>query len=236
VHCSHHKAGTNWLRNVLIEVARAYGLRYREVTTEPVPTTAELMFYRQAHRFSREALAGRPFRGSHMIRDPRDLAVSGYHYHLWTDEEWCVTPRPAFGGKSYQERLRSLSFEDGLFFEIRRAAGGDIAKMAAWDYRQPEFCELRYEDLIADEEGTFAELFESYGFTRSAIERGVAIARANGFEATKKKEHAPEGRSHLRSGRPGEWRDVFTEAHKRFFKSVAGDALIALGYEKDDRW
>jgi hypothetical protein len=28
------------------------------------------------------------YRGTNIIRDPRDLLVSGYQYHLWTKEAW----------------------------------------------------------------------------------------------------------------------------------------------------
>ena len=33
-----------------------------------------------------------------MIRDPRDVIVSGYFYHQWTDEPWANEPRPELGG------------------------------------------------------------------------------------------------------------------------------------------
>ncbi|MGH8914193.1 MAG: hypothetical protein ACRDZM_06725, partial [Acidimicrobiia bacterium] len=45
-----------------------------------------------------------------------------------------------------------------------------------------------------------------------------------------------EGRSHVRSGRTGEWREVFTDDHKSHFKEAGGDLLIRLGYETDDTW
>jgi len=40
----------------------------------------------------------------------------------------------------------------------------------------------------------------------------------------------------FRSGKTGEWRKRFTDEHKKIFKDVAGDLLIRLGYEKDDKW
>ncbi len=40
----------------------------------------------------------------------------------------------------------------------------------------------------------------------------------------------------FREGKIGSWKKYFTEEHKRAFKAVAGDLLIALGYEKDLHW
>ena len=39
-----------------------------------------------------------------------------------------------------------------------------------------------------------------------------------------------------RKGIVGDWRNHFTEDHRRVFKQVAGDLLIRLGYEKDTDW
>ncbi len=40
----------------------------------------------------------------------------------------------------------------------------------------------------------------------------------------------------FRSGKTGEWKNHFTDEHKKIFKDVAGDLLIKLGYEKDNDW
>lgn len=38
------------------------------------------------------------------------------------------------------------------------------------------------------------------------------------------------------NGSIGSWRSLFTEAHKKAFKQVAGDLLIELNYESDHNW
>ena len=40
----------------------------------------------------------------------------------------------------------------------------------------------------------------------------------------------------FRSGKTGEWRQHFTDEHKKIFKEVAGDLLVKLGYEKNNDW
>jgi hypothetical protein len=42
--------------------------------------------------------------------------------------------------------------------------------------------------------------------------------------------------SHLRSGRPGEWRDHFEPEHREALKEAAGDLPLRLGHEHDLAW
>ena len=44
------------------------------------------------------------------------------------------------------------------------------------------------------------------------------------------------GTKTFRKGTIGTWAADFTDDHKRAFKEVAGDALIAMGYEQDHEW
>ncbi len=41
---------------------------------------------------------------------------------------------------------------------------------------------------------------------------------------------------HLRKGVTGDWKNYFSDKHKKIFKEIAGDLLIELGYEKDNNW
>jgi hypothetical protein len=178
-----------------------------------------------------------PHRGSHMIRDPRDVVVSRYFYHLWTVESWAHEPKAEYGGRSYQEYLKSLDQEAGILAEMDKFADYGLAHMVNWCYGNPDFLELRYEDVIRDEEGCFRRLFAHYGFTRAAVERSVVIAKRFSFEnQTKRKIGEVQPKSHLRSGRPGEWRHLLSDGQKARCKEVLGEALIRLGYETSKEW
>ena len=89
------------------------------------------------------------------------------------------------------------------------------------------FLALRLEDLIADPEGQVARVAEHLGL---AVEP-AALAPALSFAAL-----APGAPGHLRRGRPGGWREAFGPAQRRAFREVAGEALVALGYERDGTW
>jgi hypothetical protein len=107
--------------------------------------------------------------------------------------------------------------------------------MATWDYEQQEFIELRYEELVADEAIWFARIFRHYGFDARAVEMAVEIAEANSFSRTSNRALGEERRgSHLRSGRPGEWREHFGPSHRELFDELAGEAVVRLGYPATD--
>jgi hypothetical protein len=230
VHCGYHKSGTVWLRQVLLSLIRPYGLRQQEGKSVPIRTDTDVAFYAHAASFRREQIGDRPFRGSHLIRDPRDLVVSGYEYHLVTDEAWAQRPNPAYQGLGYQAYLHSLSEHDGLLAEIEWVTARTAADMASWDYHQPEFLELRYEDVVADEQGTFERLFRWYGLNDEATTLGLdAVDRLS-------LRHGGAIPNHARSGQPGEWRGRLAPEHVARFKELTGDVAERLGYETDPDW
>jgi hypothetical protein len=231
IHSCYHRAGTVWFQRILSEVAYHYGLLFE--VGDPAARTRARVFLDVASYRDPE-LAG--VRGSHIVRDPRDMVVSGYFYHLWTREVWAHVRYQRFQSRTYQQYLNSLSQEDGVFAEMDRTCPA-IERMVSWDYGNPAILELRYEEVLANERESFARLFRHYGFTDRAIRFGLRVARRFSFE---RRSGRPLGKveegSHLRSGQPGQWRQVFTPAHIRRFKERHGDALIQLGYEKSYDW
>lgn len=89
--CCYHKTGTILLANVFGEICREFGWRF-EVDlgrVERIPPEGDvLLFAHSLVDFQREA--PQSYVGAHLIRDPRDVIVSGYLYHKRCREEWCV--------------------------------------------------------------------------------------------------------------------------------------------------
>jgi hypothetical protein len=235
VHVTHHRVGTVWFGKVLSLIANHFGLSFQSVVPKSDSPESEVLLYHHSWLFDRTRLES--FRGSHLIRDPRDVVVSAYHYHRWTDENWVHIPKQEYGGMTYQQYLRSLDTEEGFAAEISRTARSDLAEVGAWDYTQPEFLELRYEDFILDEAAQFARMFRHYGFNETAVERSVDLALRFSFQTTAGRSigEVQEG-SHLRSGKPGQWREMFTPRHKALFRELTGDLLERLGYASGDDW
>jgi len=40
----------------------------------------------------------------------------------------------------------------------------------------------------------------------------------------------------MRSGRVEQWKELYTENHKKQFKELFGDVLVELGYENNNNW
>jgi len=105
--------------------------------------------------------------------------------------------------------------------------------MLAWNYANPYFLELKYEDLIIDVDlRLFQRLFEFLGFEKQHTRQLLEIAYANSLFSGQVEEPG-----HIRSGESRQWQNYFTQAHHQRFVELFKDALIRLGYEKDGmRW
>jgi hypothetical protein len=190
-------------------------------------------------------LRGR-LRGFHVIRDPRDIAVSAYfsHLHSHTTDDF---PRLV----AHREKLGSATKDDGLLLELefRRE---QYRMMSAWDYGMPNVLELKMEDAILEPQSTFERVFAFLGLLdghpgswpgRNCLPKLSAgqvadIVRRNDFahKSGGRKPGEEDVHSHYRKGVPGDWRNHFTVRHKDFFKRNYNDVLVKLGYERDDNW
>ena len=250
VHTAHHKAGTSWFNRVLRALSVEYGIPFVHGDARQIRPGRSAFFFQNRRLFDPADFG--PYRGSHMRRDPRDMVISGYHYHLWCKEPWAVKkirdlpklreqwsllPIADLMDMSYQEYLNSLDLEAGMMAEIHRCATTVIAHLADWDYDDPASFEFRYEDIISDEDAVFRRMFEHYGFHERAVERSVDIARQFSFQKRTGRELGDaQDNSHIRSGKLAQWTQEFSPAHKARFKELHGDTLIQLGYEQDLNW
>ena len=236
IHCCYHKIGTVWFGRILRDISAEFGLTFKIGSN--YEKIRKFQLYRDADIFldpgSHVKTDKLPsYIGSHMIRDPRDMIVSGYFYHLWTNEEWANFPMVEYGGMSYKEYLNSLSKDMGLLEEIKRVWFW-IPHMVNWNYDNPRIFEIKYEDIISHEEAIFRQMFEHYGFKKTSIDRCCRIAEKYSFKNFKKRKS--RNKNHLRSGRAGEWKELFKEEHKKLFKKMYPGAVVALGYEENDNW
>jgi len=230
VHGSHHKVGTVWFNRILGGMARSLNWKCHIGRQEYRPPDASI-FIEEHSRIDADNLP--PFVGSHIIRDPRDVVISGYYYHLKCCEKWCIQPKDKFDGRSYQSVLRDLDVNDGIDFEMRNVGRNTLKEMLSWDYRQACFFEIRYEQLLDNEKDVFTSLFKHYGLNPAQIEVGLELVEKYSFKNAKKNSNSE---IHLRSGKVNQWRLLFSKSHIESCKSLYGDGLIALGYEKDLNW
>lgn len=91
---------------------------------------------------------------------------------------------------------------------------------------------LKFEDLKSAPEETIKRIFEFLGVKDTP--EVVAMVAENTNISKLKKDKDESG--FFRKGAIGDWQNHFSEEHKQLFKSIAGEQLINLGYEKDKNW
>lgn len=244
VHNAHHKMGTVWITRVLEAVGKEFGLDVQKCNEcdQLFDETADMMVANHSQFSVDDLVASRKktnpaeLVATHMVRHPLDAIVSGFHYHLWTDEWWVHVPHQRYGGLTYQQHLKSITKEEGLNAEIERfAVAVETYGLRAWSYTDPRVLEMKYEDLIADEEAGFERVFSHYGFHARAVKRCVEIALTQSFDRVARldlasSDGASSKPSHLRSGAAGQWKEELSPEHVRIAEEKFGDVIERMGY------
>lgn len=226
---THHKCGTVWMKGVFSAVCDQLSLVFYTGEQRHLPRRYDV-FFQDHSRFRFSTLIG-PHRGLHLIRDPRDVIISGVFYHeRCTSERWLTVPNPKFQGRSYQQTLAGLpSLEEKMRFEMLHGPRS-IRDMLAWNYRNPVFYEAKYEDLIEDVElRRFRAIFTFLGYPEDQMADLLQLA----FDGSL---FSGRTSAHVRSGQPRQWQSYFTKPLHRQFLECFGDALVRLGYEQNDQW
>jgi hypothetical protein len=228
---THHKTGTVWMLKIFREIAVELNMRFSIGSGETLPPNTDI-FLGDHSRFALKSLQV-DYRGLHVIRDPRDRIVSGCFYHQKANEPWLHERKAALDGLTYQEKINSYaSFDDKLLFEIEHSGKFGVYEMLRWNYENPNFFEVKYENLINDKNlFLFHQIFTFLGFSGKTIPRILEIAHNNSLFS----DNIPKS-VHVRSGESGQWKQYFKPVHRRRFVELFGDALIRLGYEKNNAW
>jgi Sulfotransferase domain len=256
VHFSYHKCLTAYFGTIMWRLGEEFNFSVKHFRTDLQDFEKAALFGKGKRVLSLNNSSGIDFakfpsyKGSHFIRDPRDLVVSGYRYHLWTNEVWCVAPdfdwseitgHPYFAQYieqdhakfphhiSYQEYLKKLDIERGLILELVWRQFGFTA-MEEWQ-PNPNIIEFRYEDIVGNEVAAFRKIFEHYEFHPKLMRRGLQLVDEHSLKNTAKGE-----KSHVRKGTAAQWKSEFTPLVKDAFKKLNGDLLIHLGYEQNENW
>lgn len=84
LHCSHHKAGSTLIRKIFHDVARHFKLTFVCGTSDDYrrkqrERTVDMWLHPTSNVDLNEI--ARPIIGSHSIRDPRSIIISGYDFH-----------------------------------------------------------------------------------------------------------------------------------------------------------
>jgi len=249
--------------NVFQKICREFDWRlvwHHWSAPENLPREADVVVF--AHSQFDLGRDGRPYVGVHMVRDPRDLIVSGYQYHRTTREAWCTNanldetppitaPRVprwkesaplkwqqeylrSLNGKSYQENLRALPEQEGITFEMLGHSAWTIDRIREWNYEDSSVVELRFEDVLADYDAEMRRMFVGLGLDERWVERAVAIAATE--DLARMDSRRLDTDPHIKSRGASRWQGHLTTEHRRAFKERFGNVAEVLGYEESSEW
>lgn len=240
---TYHKGGTAWMGSTFQRIGKKLDIPVLNVDVDAVPkpegVKPPFIFLSPHSSLTRHPWLMRnpEHRIFHLVRDPRDIVISGMHYHRVATEEWLLRPHAEYGGISYREKLNSLKTDrDRYLFEMSHAAARSIRNMELWDYHQPHVFECKYEDLICDTDMVlFERAARHLGFSDADMQTCLSVFWKKSLFGGKKKAKG-KGKMHIRSGDPRQWPGVFDREMGAMFGKRFGDVLIRLGYESGNGW
>lgn len=173
-----------------------------------------------------------------VYRDLRDVAVSEY-YRLME------FPKPESAYDYADCNYRAMDRESGLSKSVENIAKEVIPWIKGWfdvAKKYPGRCYfIKYEDLNRDTKSVFKKALMFYEIELSDEIIGRIVEVGRGRRNVKKNMDAAKVlpfayASNFRSGKVGGWKKEFSDEHIKKSKSLLGEILIELGYEKDLNW
>ena len=174
-------------------------------------------------------------------RDGRDILISQYYHYLFENDRGnsllVKNTRSDLNFKDYNDIQSNLEqFIDYMYKQPRhpRFTWRDfVFKWAEFD----KGVHVKYEDMLQDPIYELDKLL--YTLTGKMYDKTMIaeVIKNHSFEnITGRKKGDEVVNSFARKGVSGDWKKYFDNKARIKFNEYAGDALIKLGYEKNDSW
>ncbi len=245
---THHKGGTIWIKRTIMALSRAISVPWIGIWSannlDRVPGNGRAFLCNWAGSFPPALWSSPETAFLHVIRDPRDILLSGCAYHQTAGvkgERFLHVARDDLDGRTYQEHLNALdSTTDKLLFEMANKHAETIREMRAWPYDDRRSIDLRYEDLMSDTNcSAIRQALATLGLQSDEVDRGVQAFWDNSLFGGLADASARKGRlkTHVASGgQLRRWERELPRSVGRAYADRYGDDLIALGYEHNNTW
>lgn len=166
-----------------------------------------------------------------MLRDYRDVCVSlAFHIYRTNADSWEGVFQSAdliaLDEQFLIDNLENYEFHNDILTYLNLAR------------EKPKQVKIvRFEDLKANTPSALREVLEFLGVS-TAEDNVQRCLEKNSFERLSGGRQAgdADNSSFYRKGVTGDWADHFSAKNVDVFKRIAGDTLIAAGYERDDSW
>jgi hypothetical protein len=233
----HHKCGTIWLNMILKRLCifeRNQTLPVNGITRYQVTQSDIAVLF---HANTDNMVLRDTDVGVHIIRDPRDIAVSAYFSHMNSHLAWQdLVP--------HRKILQTSAQSDGLLADIKWSAEMPKAgkTIRIFDglgsyFKDPRVSVLRFEFLVSDPLLAIKMLMERLQLPVMTDGHIKGVLHQVSFKNLTGRELGEEDpNSHMRKGVPGDWVNYFTPEIKDYFKQRWGGLVIGLGYEKNNDW
>jgi hypothetical protein len=252
----YHKSGTALCSAIAHKIAARFGWQANSLLglVNSVDQTKQIVTF--AHSLIGFDLSTVPHKGVRIIRDPRDVWLSGYLYHRHCNERWCInegfdlTPpilfprvpysqqhRPeewkrdylaGLNGLSYQKNLLARGREAGLAFEMERYADWTISAMKAWK-PDADTIDVKIEDFMADFDQTLMLILQHFGLSKADIP--AALAAAASEDIGRMSDAQIERNPHIHSRSISKWRAMLVPQQVAAFEARYGAVIERLGYQ-----
>lgn len=164
----------------------------------------------------------------HIIRDPRDVAISAYFAHLEPAVLWGQL-------KKHSEKLQTLSQNEGILCDMAWTAAmpHPISSQIVRTFEgfrafsaDPHVAVLRYEFMQSEPITSLLMAFEAI---EMKVDKGKVIMAIDEVMRSVEDRDSPLDVS-------VEWRAYMNEEARRRFRTLTGDLSEALGYEGNPDW
>jgi hypothetical protein len=242
VHGTHHRAGTLWFEQIFRDIASEYLLKFQRCRQAELEK--DTIFFLEEHsRINLKKLDN--VIASHMIRDPRDMCISGYFYHKKCKESWvlsndsfdwlihrCGLNRNNFPRNiNYQSALNSMDVDDGIAFELLMVTKFMIIQMINFNKTNSSVKTIKYEDFRLNPQDNFHNLFKYYNFSDEEIDICLQIADKYNIDRL----ISTDDPAHVSGGRIREFKKFFTDKHFAVFQDITKTLDVKfLDYDFDD--
>lgn len=222
------KSGTTWFCHML---AASTGLPFAQFPHLPVAMPSVVHGHWKPHPRLRNATL--------VVRDGRDAMVSFYFFCLLCAREGMRMRgfRALFApGDDPEDVVRHLPAFIEFIFKHPIGSHRTWPEYNAMWLDKPGVATVRYEDLHRDAGAELARVTAELGRPAPAWRIERAVEDCSMQRATGRRPGEEDRASATRKGVVGDWESAFSAEARELFADLAGDALVALGYERARDW